>query len=37
MSKPMSKSRKAPTTDPSCPARDWHHSGNRCPKCGGIG
>ena len=36
--KPMSKwGRKPPTTDPNCPKRDWHHNGQRCDKCGGVG
>lgn len=28
---------KAPTTNPACPNRDYHHNGQRCPKCGGVG
>lgn len=29
--------RKPPTTDPACPARAYHHNGQRCEKCGGVG
>jgi hypothetical protein len=35
--KQMSGGRKAPTTDPACPKRAWHHNGQRCATCGGIG
>lgn len=28
---------KAPTTDPACPNRVYHHNGQRCAKCGGVG